>query len=84
MLVYNCRTVCDIWEGGENMNINKLKGKIVEKEMNIETLAIFLGINRASLYRKLNNAEKITIGEAIRIKDALEMSDAEAYEIFLA
>ena len=66
------------------MNINKLKGKIVEKEMNIETLAIFLGINRASLYRKLNNAEKITIGEAIRIKDALEMSDAEAYEIFLA
>lgn len=66
------------------MNINKLRGKIVEKEMNIEALAAVIGINRASLYRKLNDAEKITIGEASKMKEALEMSDAEAYEIFLA
>lgn len=66
------------------MNINKLRGKIVEKGMNIEALATRIGINRASLYRKLNDAEKITIGEAIKMKDALEMSDNEAFEIFLA
>ena len=66
------------------MNINKLKGKIVEKEMNIGTLAEFIGINRASLYRKLNNAEKITLGEAIIMKDVLGMSDDEACEIFLS
>lgn len=66
------------------MNINKLKGKIVEKEMNIETLALTIGIDRSSLYRKLNNAEKITLGEAIRMKDVLEMSDDEACEIFLS
>lgn len=66
------------------MNINKLKGKIVEKEMNIETLAVCIGIDRSSLYRKLNNAEKITLGEAIRMKDVLEMSDDEACEIFLS
>lgn len=66
------------------MNINKLKGKIVEKEMSIETLATIIGINRASLYRKLNNSDKITIGEAIKMKDALNMSNDEAYEIFLA
>lgn len=66
------------------MNINKLKGKIVEKEMNIESLAFYLGINKASLYRKLNNSEKITIGEAIKMKDVLEMTDDEAYEIFLS
>ena len=66
------------------MNINKLKGKIVEKEMNIESLAVCIGIGRSSLYRKLNNAEKITLGEAIKMKDVLEMSDDEACEIFLS
>lgn len=66
------------------MNISKLKGKIVEKDMNVETLASIIGIDKSSLYRKLNNAEKITIGEAVKMKDALDMSDTEAYEIFLA
>lgn len=66
------------------MNINKLKGKIVEKDMSVEALAAHIGINRASLYRKLNNYEKITIGEAVKMKEALEMNDAEAYEIFLS
>lgn len=66
------------------MNVNKLKGKIVEKEMNVETLAEAIGIDRSSLYRKLNNAEKITIGEALKMKDALKMTDDEAYEIFLS
>lgn len=66
------------------MNVNKLKGKIVEKELNVETLAEMIGVDRSSLYRKLNDAEKITIGEAAKMKDALEMSDSEAYDIFLA
>lgn len=66
------------------MNINKLKGKIVERDMNVEKLADAIGIDRSSLYRKLNAAEKITIGEAIKMKDVLAMDDSEAYEIFLA
>lgn len=66
------------------MNINKLKGKIVERGMTVEALASTIGINRASLYRKLNNCEKITIGEAVKMKDALEMNNDEAYEIFLS
>lgn len=66
------------------MNIAKLKGKIVEKGMNVESLAELIGVDRSSMYRKLNNFEKITIGEAIRIKDALEMSDSDAFDIFLA
>lgn len=66
------------------MNVNKLKAKIVEKGMNVETLAEMIGIDRSSLYRKLNKSEKITIGEAQKIKDALEMTDDEAYDIFLA
>lgn len=66
------------------MNVNRLKGKMVENGMNVEMLAKEIGINRASLYRKLNNAEKITIGEAVRIKDVLNMTDSEAHDIFLA
>lgn len=66
------------------MNISKLKGKIVERDLNVDKLAKTIGIDRASLYRKLNDAEKITIGEAAKMKVALEMSDEEAFEIFLS
>lgn len=66
------------------MDVNKLKGKIVEKGMNIETVAERIGVDRSSLYRKLNNFEKITIGEANRLKDVLALSDEEANAIFFA
>lgn len=66
------------------MDINKLKGKMVEKQVNVETLAQMIGAERSSLYRKFNNAEKITVGEALKIKRALGLSDAEACSIFLA
>ncbi len=66
------------------MNVNKLKGKIAEKGLSVEKLAQQIGVDRSSLYRKLNNAEKITIGEASKIKDVLEMTPEEATIIFLA
>lgn len=65
------------------MNINKLKGKIVEKGFNIGSLAKMINSNRSSLYRKLNNSDRLTIGEAVKIKEALELTDSEACEIFL-
>ena len=66
------------------MKLNKLKAKIVELGINVESLADRIGMERSTLYRKLNNFEKITIGEAIRMKDALSMTDAEATDIFLS
>ena len=65
------------------MDLNKLKGKIVEKGWNVETLAERIGVERSSLYRKLNNFEKITIGEAKKITVALELTNEEASYIFL-
>lgn len=65
------------------MNINKLKGRIVEKGLDIPTVAKMIGIDRSSMYRKLNNAEKITIGEARKIKTALELTVEDACDIFL-
>lgn len=66
------------------MNVAKLKAKIVENEMNVEGLADKIGMDRSALYRRLNDAEKITIGEALKMKDALGMTNKEANDIFLA
>ena len=66
------------------MKHNLLKAKIVEKGYSVEKVADKANINRATLYRKLNNFEKITIGEAKRIKSALGLTSKEATEIFLA
>lgn len=65
------------------MDINKLKGKITEKGLNVEALASLIGVDRSSLYRKLNEFEKIKIGEARKMKEVLELSDEEATSIFL-
>ena len=66
------------------MNVAKLKAKIVEREINVETLADMIGLERSALYRRLADAEKITIGEAIKIKEALGLTNKEASDIFLA
>lgn len=65
------------------MNINKLKAKIVENGTNVEAVADYIGIDRSSMYRKLNNFEKITIGEASKLKEFLKMTNEEATDIFL-
>ena len=66
------------------MKLNKLKARIIEKGMSVEMLADAIGKERSTLYRKLNNFEKITIGEAAKIKVALEMTDEDAIDIFLS
>jgi predicted transcriptional regulator len=66
------------------VNVLRLKAKIIEKGMNVEGLAKSIGIDRSSLYRKLNNFEKFTIGEANQIKEILEMTNEEASNIFFA
>ncbi len=66
------------------MDLQMLKGKIVENGMNVETVAEKIGVDRSSLYRKLNNFEKITIGEARKMKAVLGLTAEEACHIFLA
>ena len=66
------------------MNIDKLKGKMVENRINVEMLAGLMECHPATLYRKLENPEKITIGDAAKIRRYVPMTDADAYDIFLA
>lgn len=65
------------------MNTQKLKDKILDLGLNVESVAQKIGVDKSSFYRKLNNGEKFTIGEARRIKGALSLSDDEVNEIFL-
>ncbi len=64
------------------MKILKLRGKMVEKDMKVDALASIMRMDRATLYRKLNDGERFTIGEARKIKTALDLTDEEAVEIF--
>lgn len=65
------------------MNVNKLRGKIVEQEMNVEKLAKAIGMDKSTLYRKLNSdGDTFTVREVNSICKALNLSKNEAFEIF--
>lgn len=65
------------------VNINKLKGKIVECGLSVTDLALKIGIDRATLYRKINSDGKnITIKDANLIAKELKLSREEVNEIF--
>lgn len=66
------------------MNALKLRARMVERGINVEGLAKIIDIDRSSMYRKLNNGDKITIGEAQRIMTALELTPEDAASIFLS
>lgn len=63
-------------------NYLKLKAKITEKGYTIELLAQAIGMNRATLYRKINRMETFTIKEAYMIAIALDLTERELNEIF--
>lgn len=66
-----------------NINVNKLRGKIVENGLNMSTLAIELEIDRSTLYRKVNSeGDKLTIKEANKIVEILNLDSQEAMAIF--
>lgn len=67
------------------VNINKLKGKIVENGLSVEVLAERIGIDKSTLYRKMSNSgEALTIKEANQICKELELSVEEATVIFFS
>lgn len=67
------------------VNINRLKGKIVERGMSIATLAEALEIDRATLYRKLeNDGAGLLVRDANKIATVLDLTRDEALSIFFA
>lgn len=63
---------------------NKLRAKIVEKGFTMEKLAKILGIDNATLYRKMSMKSDFTRNEIVMIKKILEMTIDEVNSIFFA
>lgn len=67
------------------VNILKLKAKLVETANNVESLAKYIGIDRSTLYRRLDGGgQDFTIGEADKICQALSLTAEEANRIFFS
>ena len=66
------------------VNVNKLKGKVVEQGRSIADLAEDIGIDKATLYRKLNNPETFTLRDADSIVKALGLPVEDAVAIFFS
>jgi hypothetical protein len=67
------------------MNVNKLKGKIVENGFTVGSFAESIGMDRSTLYRKMNkNGDTFTIKEVKIICCKLELTDDEALAIFFS
>lgn len=67
------------------VNVNKIKGKMTEKEINAETMAKELGINKSTFYRKLNSGgSNFSVGEAFIISMRLNLTKDEVNDIFFA
>ena len=65
-------------------NKNKLKGKMAENECTIATLAKALNVAEATVRYKINgNKYEFTLGESAKIKNLLNLTDAEYLEIFI-
>lgn len=58
------------------LDANKLIFKIFEKSLNIDTAA--------EIYKKIAQNEVITIGEAMKLKELLGLTNSEAIDIFLS
>lgn len=65
------------------VNIRKLKAKLVEKDISIIELANVLGIDKSTVYRKLNKAgENFTVKDVEKISKALSLTYDDIKDIF--
>jgi len=65
------------------MNVNRFRGKIVEKGMNVEVLSERMGIHKSNVYRKMNNnGDTFTLKEVRKIIEILDLTAEETRDIF--
>lgn len=63
---------------------NKLKAKIVENGFTLEQIAQKLGINPATMYRKMSLESDFTRNEIAMLKDLLSLTIEDINTIFFA
>ena len=66
------------------MKVDKLRDEMYNRHVNVDTLCKMTGIDRSRLYRRLNSqGQKMTLEEAKKITEALELPHDVAIDIFL-
>lgn len=66
------------------LNRDKLHGRMRERKYTIEKLADLLGINPATMHRKMNGESDFTRSEIQLIRSALALTNDETEAIFFA
>ena len=66
------------------VNVQKLKGLIVEKGTTQQAVADSIGIDRSTFYRKMKNGGNFSLEEAGLIAETVPLTENEAMEIFFA
>ena len=66
------------------MKVEKLRDEMYNRRVSVENLCEMTGIDRSRLYRRFNSkGQKMTLEEAKKITEALELPDEVAIDIFL-
>ena len=66
------------------VNVNKLKAKIVEMELNVDELSEKIGMDRATFYRRLSVGGQTFSKEADAISRELNLTKEEVNEVFFS
>ena len=65
-------------------NKNKLMGKMAENEITVPRMARELGLSDATVRNKIKSEkQEFTLSESVKIKNLLNLTDAEYLEIFI-
>lgn len=65
------------------MNIDKLKGKLVEKKKTYDDCSKFLEVTTSTFNNKMNGKSKFYVEEINKLSELLELTNEEKIDIFL-
>ena len=66
------------------VNVDLLRVKIAERKTNVSEVAGRMGVDKATLYRRIADSSSFTIGEVVKIVEILKLSHDEAISIFFS
>lgn len=66
------------------VNTSLLRDKITKKQTTVAEVAAKMGIDKATLYRRITDGQSFTIGEVGKIAEILQLSHDESISIFFS
>ena len=62
----------------------ELRKLFITHDLNVEKVSNEMGVNKSTLYQKLNGKREFTRKEIIKLSSVLELSDADILRIFFS